>query len=530
MIDRRISASDKELKAPSTARYPAQLHQTRSLGPSATCPVPLAAQRGGRAGRARLRYTRRMTRGWRRPLGRVVGPVLAAALLVGGCSGDGQQAEPTPSRWTSPATSASPGPSAPERSLASSPQASTSTAVTPTADAGGAPEVAVSGSPPSRGPVRLERWFDRELSGGGLRLGAERERASAYRSYNVSYRSQDLRISGVINVPRGRGPFPAVVLAHGYIDPAIYVRGQGMPRERRSLASAGYIALHVDYRNHAASDDDPALQRTARLGYSVDLLNAVLALRATDAVPVDDDRIALMGRSMGGGVVYRALQMAPGLVDAGVVFASVSSDEADNYAQFSGPSPYWEYIRQRWGTPESNPAFWEGISADQHSRPRHGARAHAPRHAGLHLPAPVGSAQPARHATGGGRRHPAVVRERRAHVRRRRPRPGDAPHRRVPRAQPGVTAACLGLRIHDRARAETYPAVSPNPAVLSGEKRRVRTPARSRCRPAGGPIRGPERLVRSALPCRVPSACPAVGAGGPRHAQARRRAALARGT
>jgi dipeptidyl aminopeptidase/acylaminoacyl peptidase len=212
----------------------------------------------------------------------------------------------------------------------------------------------------------LARWFDRELSAGGLRLGAERERTRDYRSYNVTYRSQDLRISGVINVPTGRGPFPAVVLAHGYIDPAVYVRGQGMPRERRWLASAGYIALHVDYRNHAASDDDPALQRTARLGYSVDVLNAVLALRATDALPVDDDRIALMGRSMGGGVVYRALQMAPGLVDAGVVFASVSSDEADNYAQFSGPSPYWDYVRQRWGTPERNPAFWEGISADQH--------------------------------------------------------------------------------------------------------------------------------------------------------------------
>ena len=308
MIDRRIKASDKELKAPSNPRYPAQMGPTGSLGPSATCPSPLMAPRAGHAGRARLRYTRWMTRGWRRPLGRVVGPVLAAALLVGGCSGDGQQAEPTPSRSTSPATSASPGPSAPERSLAASPQAPASTAVTPTADAGGAPEVAVSGPPPSRGPVRLERWFDRELSGGGLRLGAERERTSAYRSYDVSYRSQDLRISGVINVPRGRGPFPAVVLAHGYIDPAIYVRGQGMPRERRSLASAGYIALHVDYRNHAASDDDPALQRTARLGYSVDVLNAVLALRATDAVPVDDDRIALMGRSMGGGVVYRALR------------------------------------------------------------------------------------------------------------------------------------------------------------------------------------------------------------------------------
>jgi dipeptidyl aminopeptidase/acylaminoacyl peptidase len=65
-------------------------------------------------------------------------------------------------------------------------------------------------------------------------------------------------------------------------------------------------------------------------------------------------------------VVYRALQMAPGLVDAAVVFASVSSDEADNYEQFSGPSPYWDFVDQRWGSPQQNPQFWRGISADQH--------------------------------------------------------------------------------------------------------------------------------------------------------------------
>ncbi len=223
------------------------------------------------------------------------------------------------------------------------------------------------GAPPTRGPVRLERWFDRELSGGGLRLGKLREQTSEYRSHNVSYRSQGLRISGVINVPTGRGPFPAVVLAHGYIDPAVYVRGQGMPRERRSLAEAGYIALHVGYRNHAASDDDPALQRTFRLGYPVDVLNAANAPRATDAVPVDDDRIALMGRSMGGGVVYKALEMAPGLVDAAVVFAAVSSDEADNYGQFARPSASLDYVVRRWGTPDDNPDSWASISPDAHS-------------------------------------------------------------------------------------------------------------------------------------------------------------------
>ena len=103
--------------------------------------------------------------------------------------------------------------------------------------------------------------------GDRLRLGAVREQTADYTSYDVTYRSrsttgsgeESYTITGVLNVPTGRGPFPAVVLAHGYIDPANYVRGQGMTRERGYLAARGYIALHVDYRNHAESDDDPLL-------------------------------------------------------------------------------------------------------------------------------------------------------------------------------------------------------------------------------------------------------------------------------
>ena len=96
----------------------------------------------------------------------------------------------------------------------------------------------------------------------------------------MTYRSGDLRISGVLNVPRGKGPFPALVLAHGYIDPAIYVNGQGhaaragLPRPRGATSS-----LHTDYRNHAGSDDDPAAETGLRLGYTEDVINAVLALR-----------------------------------------------------------------------------------------------------------------------------------------------------------------------------------------------------------------------------------------------------------
>jgi uncharacterized protein len=206
--------------------------------------------------------------------------------------------------------------------------------------------------------------------GDRLRIGAIRGRTAEYTSYDVSYRSssttqggeESYTITGVLDVPIGGGPFPAVVLAHGYIDPAVYVRGQGMTRERAYLAARGYVALHVDYRNHAESDDDPRLQTRMRLGYSADVINAVKALRASPDVPVDDERIALFGRSMGGGVIMKALVAEPGLVQAAVSWASVSSLEQENYNTFIRPDPedagLRDQLARRYGTPEQNPGFW----------------------------------------------------------------------------------------------------------------------------------------------------------------------------
>ncbi|QIK77516.1 alpha/beta fold hydrolase [Nocardioides piscis] len=208
-----------------------------------------------------------------------------------------------------------------------------------------------------------------EHIGDRLRVGTVRERTATYTSYDVTYRArtgpQTLTISGVLNVPSGRGPFPAVVLAHGYIDPAVYDRGQGMTRERGVLASRGYIALHVDYRGHAESTDDPRSDTDLRLGYSADVVAAVKALRASRQVPVDDDRIALMGRSMGGGVVMKALIAEPGLVQAASLWASVSSLEGENFDQFirDDRDARQSAIVRAHGLPEQRPAFWRAASA-----------------------------------------------------------------------------------------------------------------------------------------------------------------------
>ena len=218
-------------------------------------------------------------------------------------------------------------------------------------------------------PVSLPAYFDRTFSGGGLRLGAVRDQTPAYTSYAASYRSGSLRVTGVLNVPAGAGPFPAVVLAHGYIDPNVYVSGQGMTRERGVLAARGYVALHVDYRNHAGSDDDPDAARELRMGYAVDVVNAVHALRAARQVPVADDKVALLGRSMGGGVIYKVLEMAPGLVGTASVWAPVSSLEAENFDRWVRGNPARDeltaYVARRYGLPGETGSgrFWREISA-----------------------------------------------------------------------------------------------------------------------------------------------------------------------
>ena len=197
-------------------------------------------------------------------------------------------------------------------------------------------------------------------------MGRLLDDVGAYRRYLVRYGSEDLTISGVMNVPKGKGPFPVLVLAHGYIDPRMYFPGQGMPRDQDYLARQGYVVLHTDYRNHAGSDSDPDVDYRLRLPYAVDVITAVLAVRSSTLPYLDRDRIGLLGRSMGGNVVLNALVAKPGLVDAAVIYASTSSLAADNWRQFYRRSPDRDRVNRRiartYGLPDEGPDFWRAAS------------------------------------------------------------------------------------------------------------------------------------------------------------------------
>jgi uncharacterized protein len=241
--------------------------------------------------------------------------------------------------------------------------------------AGSPPAAAATPAQPTTGPtttgpphpVSLQALMAKEYDGRGLRVGRTLARTSAYTRYFVTYRSGDLTISGIMNVPAGAGPFPVLVLNHGYIDPDVYTNGRGLAREQDYLARRGYVVLHTDYRNHAQSDDDPDSDLRLRLGYTEDVVNAVMAVKRSSLRYLDRERVGLLGRSMGGGVTLNALVVKPGLVDAAVVYASVSSDAVDNFNRWIRGQAERRRLAQRiiaeYGSPQGNPAFWRNVSA-----------------------------------------------------------------------------------------------------------------------------------------------------------------------
>jgi len=93
-------------------------------------------------------------------------------------------------------------------------------------------------------------------------------------------------------------------------------------------------------------------------------VNAIVAVRRARLPFVDTSRVAVLGRSMGGGVALHAVAARPGMVDAVVLYSSVSSSASDNYERWvAGRGDLDEVVLATYGSPAENPRFWREASA-----------------------------------------------------------------------------------------------------------------------------------------------------------------------
>ncbi|MGH3462624.1 MAG: alpha/beta hydrolase family protein, partial [Kribbellaceae bacterium] len=75
-----------------------------------------------------------------------------------------------------------------------------------------APSPTRTAAPPAAAPhpVSLQALMQKKYDGRNLQVGRVLNRTDEYTRYFVTYLSGRLRISGILNVPTGPGPFPAL--------------------------------------------------------------------------------------------------------------------------------------------------------------------------------------------------------------------------------------------------------------------------------------------------------------------------------
>ena len=173
---------------------------------------------------------------------------------------------------------------------------------------------------PDLADVTIDGLRAREYPGGQIQITHTITVTDSYTRTYITYPSDGLTISGLMHVPFGPGPFPVIILNHGYIPPSRYVTGSDTYRVADILARNGYLTISPDFRGLARSDDGLNLFRS---GYMIDALNAAASARSLPYA--DANRVGMWGHSMGGGVTTRAMVVSP-LIRAHVLYAPVSAD------------------------------------------------------------------------------------------------------------------------------------------------------------------------------------------------------------
>lgn len=146
-----------------------------------------------------------------------------------------------------------------------------------------------------------------------------------YTSYLTSYESDGLKVNGLLTIPKGEGPHPAIVFVHGYIAPTIYETTERYQDYVDYLARNEFVVFKIDLRGHGNSQGEPGGSYYSG-DYIADTLNAYSALQNADFV--DPKRVGLWGHSMAGNVLLRSIAVKKD-IPAAVIWAGAGYTYSD---------------------------------------------------------------------------------------------------------------------------------------------------------------------------------------------------------
>jgi uncharacterized protein len=197
------------------------------------------------------------------------------------------------------------------------------------------------------------------------------ENGTNYKRYLTTYFSDGLKIYALMTVPDGdvpQGGWPIVIFNHGYIPPKEYRTTERYIAYVNAFASNGYVVFRPDYRGHGESEG-VASGGYGNNDYTIDILNAVASVKNLEII--NPEKIGMWGHSMGGHITLRNMVVSKD-VKAGVIWAGVVASYPDLMNNWRRPIPpsvstsatsWRSRFISEFGTPESNPKFWNSISS-----------------------------------------------------------------------------------------------------------------------------------------------------------------------
>jgi dienelactone hydrolase len=172
-------------------------------------------------------------------------------------------------------------------------------------------------------PYTIDGLRRHDFKSGSIHVRSILDENEKFTSYLIDYPSDELIITGTMQIPAGEGPFPVILMNHGFFSRSVYNSGDGTDRASAFLAEHGYITLASDYRSWGNSDVGYSFFYSGLVIDVINLLNAIPSIKEADP-----DRVGIWGHSMGGGVTMKVLTV-DARVKAAVLYSPVSADDAD---------------------------------------------------------------------------------------------------------------------------------------------------------------------------------------------------------
>ncbi len=154
-------------------------------------------------------------------------------------------------------------------------------------------------------------------------LGLLAQPALAANAKDVSYKSGDETVHGIVYTPDGKGPFPGIIVIHEYWGLNDWVKEQA-----GKLADQGYAALAIDlYRGKVATTPDEAHEIMRGVPEDRAKRDLHAAFQYLQSQPnVKKDRIGAIGWCMGGGYSLDVALQEPTLAADVINYGHLATD------------------------------------------------------------------------------------------------------------------------------------------------------------------------------------------------------------